>query len=653
MFILNVNFFKIFNIFLFTSFLSVNAIKFLFATELISIVNIYNLDLITFIIISLIIFNFSFKYKDKLEKIPNDLLACCLPPLITLLTFPAIVSLFNLRDIYSVFLYDLTQENIAYLCIVLFCILSLKVYKNRNLTKTDYVKNNNVGYTLFLSFVVSFIIIKILILSAFNGSYIDEYTHITSAISLLENGELPKFTNDFDYTRGIGISVLIYFLYLELPQTLAVAKIAPLILGVFSAIFLYIISKHAFSTKYVIFSLIIYSISLATILNHFYVRFYSLYEMFLTLSCILFLYKSFFIFNKYVNLFLFISFNTAILLLSNDNGIYMLIFFNAISAILFLLKYWQNETFNLIRYIVSNKFRLYMTFTLILAIFSVLLFKLGFIDKFEALFAYKNTSVFPSNLLGYKQLFFIDTPILGTLLFLPLINIFLKVLKFKRKIFTNLSDIELLYISFIFIFSFHLLSSKDIQLFRGIFYLVPLIYLFSFYGMSMSIKEKLLSIFTTVLIALSLLNQYPTDFFTTPTIPQESVYIGGDLYKLITEKCVGNLVISTQYPYVLKFHNINVDYYLQEKITDDIKSKSLVSDKNTIYTSITNTPTITSLDELKAINESNMAICLIERSPVTRHWLSAETITYIQANFHLESSDINQNLYIKNIISPI
>jgi len=504
-------------------------------------------------------------------------------------------------------------------------------------------------FWISVSLIIIFFIGTRLIMPLFyTGGYIDEYTHIVAGQHFFQYFHLPEFNTGIIYTRGVGMSLLIGTLFQFFPNTIFVAKMAPLIVGVLSFIVLFLIARKIFSKFNVIFLLVVYSLSLGVLLNDFYIRFFIIYEFFILLCTYFFLLsKNLKSHLKKWCLVTILFLLTILFFISNDNGAYMIMIYSFISLLLYICIYMKTEVRKYIEYI--KKLKLIYRALIALVTSTVLIhtfFLLGIQDKILAMFSYTNKTLFNSSLLGYQKIFFHDNLIFSIFLFIPIIFIIIELIN-KRKI--KFAILQVLYFGFLVIFSLHLLSSPEIQIFRGIFYLLPIYYVFSFYGLNMYTKSIIVKIIVCALFIISTLSQYPNNFFEVPSIPNESIYIGGDIYKNIKDNCKDSLLISSQYPYVLKFNTINTDYYLKNVNIDDILAGDIIFNYTTkkFYTYYDNIPVISNLRDLKEIVSKNNKICYVERSPVVRVWLDKNMTDYIKMSFSEKSIDINYRLLIK------
>jgi hypothetical protein len=206
-------------------------------------------------------------------------------------------------------------------------------------------------------------------------------------------------------------------------------------------------------------------------------------------------------------------------------------------------------------------------------------------------------------------------------------------------------NIEILTYGFLCLLLFHFASAKELQIFRGIFYLLPVYFLIPIIGVVHFTKNIYFKFSIYITMIVSILTMYPKNFFKEPTIPRESIYIGSNLYENVKQNCKEKLIISSQYPYILNLYNIKADYYIQENIMQDIQNGSIIHSNGRLMLYNDATLMITNLNDLKNIVSNKKQICYIERTPVIRLWLNKETINYINLNFERVFSDVNQSLY--------
>jgi hypothetical protein len=140
----------------------------------------------------------------------------------------------------------------------------------------------NAGLLTVILVSIVFISIRLAMPIKFDGSYIDEYWHITSGISLFESTDYAYFYNDGEpYKRGPLMSLWVGFWLAIFGKSILVAKFAPISIGITNYfLFLYLSTKLIDRRRFQILSLLLYTFSPWCIFNHFYIRMYVVYELF-------------------------------------------------------------------------------------------------------------------------------------------------------------------------------------------------------------------------------------------------------------------------------------------------------------------------------------------------------------------------------------
>ena len=136
---------------------------------------------------------------------------------------------------------------------------------------------------------VAFIIIRLLMPIKFDGSYIDEYWHITSGISIVESGKYAYFYNNGSaYDRGLLMSLWVGFWMALFGKSILVAKLASISIAIINYfLFLYLAIKLIDKRRFQLLLLVLYTVSPWVIFNHFYIRFYIVNELFLLIILVL------------------------------------------------------------------------------------------------------------------------------------------------------------------------------------------------------------------------------------------------------------------------------------------------------------------------------------------------------------------------------
>jgi len=411
----------------------------------------------------------------------------------------------------------------------------------------------------FVLIAIIFIGIKIGMPIVYTGSYVDEYNHIMSGMEFFDKGHFAEVYHGSYYMRGAYVSFLVgLFMYL-FGQTIFVAKMLPATIGIINFFLLYAISRKLIKRKpYILLLMLIYTISPWIIFNHFYIRMFVFYELFL-LSITLVSLKLIEVIRKrdknkiwiYSGIFIIINFINYFF--SYDSGKYLIFLFSGLFALyLYLFE---------IKFSKRKKFILLVLGVIILFFLFDVSSKVGFLIDADLQF----TS--PDNL-KYDYYFF-NLNLIFSILFISSIAL---IRKMKSKEFFIIS-------SFLLLFLVHMVSSKDLQLLRGIMYLFPAYYMLSVFSISRIGMKKLSILLVTLMLLVVLINNYPDDYWDGPYIEEEAFYIDYEkAYKYISEKNNGDMIIvSDSAGYSGLFHTSNEIYFLADLNND--RSKSLVERK--------------------------------------------------------------------------
>ena len=141
----------------------------------------------------------------------------------------------------------------------------------------------NAGLLAIILISIVFISIRLAMPIKFDGSYIDEYLHITNGISLFESGKYAYFYDDgLPYQRGTLMSLWVGFWLFLFGKSILVAKLAPISIGIINYfLYLYLSVRLLDKRRFQILSLLLFTLSPWCIFNHFYIRMYVEYELFL------------------------------------------------------------------------------------------------------------------------------------------------------------------------------------------------------------------------------------------------------------------------------------------------------------------------------------------------------------------------------------
>jgi len=481
----------------------------------------------------------------------------------------------------------------------------------------------------------------------FDGSYIDEYLHITSGISLFESGKYAYFYNDGGpYERGLLMSLWVGFWMAILGKSLMVAKLAPISIAILNYfLLLYLSIKLIDKRRFQILLILLYTVSPWCIFNHFYIRMYVIYELFLLLLLVLG-YRMYTAMRNAkgkelaVTLSLVIVLNILNLLTENDSGRYLLpVASAAMLAGLFIYEFNIQITRDrgLFSAIAENIFFSTATYrAAVVLITSVVAFiALDAGDKIEFMMSAKLTY---TSLPEYKYswLFWDKNGVITVFFVLAVASFWRKDNKFERIIFLVAGTL----------FVMHLASSEDLQIIRGVMYFFPLYYLTAVIGVS-KVKYPSEWVWYAVISSVFLLatvTNVPRSFLWGPSIRAEIHYIEyARLYDSVINHCRGSVIVEAapSSPFIARFHGVNVDYTL---------SAAGNADKDNLYTldAVTGKfrttwgalPVLTGMNDLQLLNKD---VCLIVRSPSKNRFLpsSAKDMLHrAKSSWHFDNMDL-------------
>jgi hypothetical protein len=469
---------------------------------------------------------------------------------------------------------------------------------------------------VLITVLIIFTGIKVLMPLFYTGSYIDEYYHIFSSISLFEEGKFAQFTADgiLGYRRGAPITFLVGLFFSIFEKNIFWAKLVPATIGTINFILLYFILRTFIKEKIImILTLIIYTVSPYIIFNHFYIRMYVFYEFALILTIFLFFHlikllrkkekSKIIIYACILVLLNYINFRWAY-----DNGKYIILFVN---GILFFYVYlfemgkipitFNNKiSRNLGR---STKLNFLGKILILLLLFSVIFIALDVTEKLDFLF---NASLTVAATKNNFNNFFFNTHFFYILFFLSSI-----VLLFVTQ---NIYVFILFFLSFL-IFLIHAISSPDLQLTRVMFYFMPLFYFtssFGIYSYYKILRKKILLVTIFVIIAIiGTYNIFPKDFFKKPEISGEIWYTDClNAYKYVKNNCRNSIILSAvNQPYISVFYGVENDYFININGPYYQNYYDLAS-KEYYYSG---TKVIEDPYDLEMILKNNEDICLIVR----------------------------------------
>lgn len=507
----------------------------------------------------------------------------------------------------------------------------------------------NAGLLAVILISVIFVLIRLAIPIIFDGSYIDEYWHITSGVSLFESANYAYFYNDGNpYDRGLLMSLWVGFWMALFGKSLLVAKLAPVSFGIINYfLFLYLSIKLIDKRRFQILLLLLYTLSPLSIFNHSYIRMYVVYELFLLVLLVLG-YKIYSAMrdangkNIALLLSLVAVLNILNLITNTDSGKYVLpVASTVLLASLFIYEF--NATPNRNQGLFSAVAGSYLLSTKIYrAVVVIIIAALAFIllDAGSRIEHLMNAQLTYSSLPGKKYTwFFLEKNGIVTIFFVLAIATFWQKNNGFEKIILPVAGV---------LFLIHNLSSTDLQIIRGVMYFLPLYYIAAVIGVSKVRHPSdwiwYIVIGSTFLIAT--VSNVQKSFFRGPRIKSEIHYIEyARLYESVINNCHDNLVVeaASSTPFIARFYGVKVDYALSaagnaEK--DELYLKDVNSGKvKTVWGAL---PVITDINDLKLLNRD---ICLIVRAPSNIKFLPSTAENMLQ-NAEKSWHFYNMDLYL-------
>lgn len=494
-------------------------------------------------------------------------------------------------------------------------------------------KKNKFFFLALIIIIITFLCLKIIIPFLFNGSYIDEYTHIFSAQNFLEKGHFAEIYTDEFYQRGSLFTYLLAGIFKIFGPSILHAKLFTGMIGLINCLLLLYLAKKILKQKSIILLLLIYTISPWVIFGHFYIRFYILYEFFILLITIfsLHLYKNIESLNDrkiIINFIVICAINIAQFVLINDAGRFMILLYTSfILSYLYIFKI-DNTLFkkSLLQFITSFSRKIKITLISLIYIMGVL--AIIVLIKTDTLPFDLNAVIYSTpDDLKYSNYFF------NFNLLLSIFFIYCSVKGPKKY--------RYLYLPCACMVIFNLLLPSSIQNTRSILYLLPLFYLVSTLGAETFLNNK--SVFfqgvTYLLIPASLFFAYPKEFIRHPYLPKEVDYIDNTVYTDAKKICDGYRLLVASNPGIAIFFELKPDYYLNTKVTDIEWLKTnpdarlfKPSDDSLYIETYSKIPVLSDIQDLQTFFQQNEKICLIQGG-LPYSWLNGDMRTYIKEHF--------------------
>ncbi len=484
-------------------------------------------------------------------------------------------------------------------------------------------KENFLFAILLLFMWALFVAIKFYVALAYDGSFIDEYRHIFAGLDFISKGEFPRYyAEQAAYNRGAHISWITGLLLTTFGKSIFVAKLASIFIGVVNFVLLAILAKYTLrQKKYILLLLVIYTFSPWVIFNHFYIRFYIVYEFFL-LSLLLLSQRMLVAAreNRWSGVLISISMVAALnilnLIFSNDTGKHTLTLSTAM-VFGYLYIFESNALtlssskmpWRILGKILSANRILKIVALIAIAVAAYFLFDL----QEKATFLLTGSLKYGGKDGRYRDFFFHKNTLFAAFFLLSVASIWAYKSSMQRLV-TLVGGMLLL---------LHMLSSGDLQIVRGILYFVPLFYLVSLISLSQLkyLSNNLLFVVVALGLLLTICEDYPQGFVEHPFVPHEIHPVDYKLlYDEVKQSCESDAAIIEASPsaFIARFYDVKPDYVFVG--TKHKKSANYYYDKEqklyrTVYGDI---PIIERYEHIERLKKD---VCLIVRSPSRRRFV--------------------------------
>lgn len=498
-----------------------------------------------------------------------------------------------------------------------------------------------------------FVLIRLLMPFKFDGSYIDEYWHITSGISLIETGDFAYLYNDGrPYDRGALLSLWIGFWVSLFGKSILVAKLATVCIAIINYLFfLFLTTRLLVERKFQVLLLALYTLSPWLIFNHFYIRLYITIELFLLVLLVFgYLLHSALKDNHWKSVALYFSLIAIINILIphviRDQSEYMLLLASGVMlAFLFIYDFKpQGTTSNsIIAVIFGNAlFSTNYSRAMVVAVVCVAgFFVLDVSSKLEFLL---HGTIAYSSMPGHKyDWFFLQQNAIITLFFVVGVATFWWKSCGYERIFLPVAGA---------LFLVHFASSKDLQIIRGILYFIPFYYLAAVLGLSrifswLKLNETIrwvlyLIIFSSFFYVT--VTSVPKSFYWGPRIPIEISYNEYErVYDSVKENCQGRVIVEAAplTPFIADFYGVTVDYVLSRESNHEL-SELFFYDENSgrYFTAWKSVPVLMELKDMTLLNSS---LCLIVRKPSMKKYVPSSVEAVLpkaEKSWHYHNLDL-------------
>ena len=587
--------------------------------SLVAIIHLFGIEIVPFKYIFTAILFFLFflfsSYEKKYFKYP----------------FVFLIILIILETIYSGFL----QEYQYYLMIlgIFFGLLSFdfkKKEKEEN-ENEDEKKKDKYWKTIWILFLI-FILLKISFPLIYTGGYIGEYYNILAGAHWFEHGELAiYYEHGNPYVRGMFVSFVVGLVTSIFGESIFALKMIPATTGILSFLLLLSIAKRILKNPFSVLALMtVYTFSPFVIFNHFFIRFYAFYELFLLFHVWLFLkidesFKLKNLKNLWTFLTIFLASNIFVYLTANDTGRYAVILISVILISFVFFNYknvFKKKYLEILNLDIKKKLLIFLPVVLI-----------GFLwldgpYRVEQLL-YRDLTYPADPEYGFSFLFLQEHLLYTTLFLLGVITTFVF---FKDKI----SKVILLCpLTILFLFS---ISSQDLELIRammfflGLFFLGTFVFIDNVYNTSKHFYGGLI-ILVLVLIPFT----YPEDFLKEPHLPGESGYTEltkGFNYLKEAKPDAKIISVVTSLPNLSSFHSVDTDVFLMSPNAPGSDSTAYYSNSFVYYGNI---PIVNSVEKF-----SEEDFCIIIREPASAYYLLEEHRELIKEEYIEEKEEFKR-----------
>ena len=513
--------------------------------------------------------------------------------------------------------------------------------------------NDKAGLLAVVLVSSAFVLIRLLMPIKFDGSYIDEYWHITSGISLFGSGEYPVFYNDGKaYTRGLLMSLWVGSWVTLFGKSILVAKLAPISIAIINYfLFLYLTIKLIEKRRFQLLLLLLYTLSPWIIFNHFYIRFYIVNELLLLILLVL----GYQLYNairdeKWASASLFLSLVILLNIFSQmairDQSEYMLLFASCVMfAVLFIYEFnTEPKTSYRLFSVISGNILLSNKIYRILILLAIAAIGLIVLDAGSKIDFLLHGTIVHTSMPGYKYtwLFWEKNGVITAFFVLAVATFWWKSRGFERIVLPVAG----------MLFVIHIASSEDLQIVRGVLYFLPVYYFVAVIGVSKVFtisklrgpSEWLWYVIISSIFLFVTVTNVPKYFYYGPNIPFEIHYIEYErLYDSVSENCRGNLIVEAapSSPFIARFHDVNVDYVLSAAGNAGKNDQNLIdADTGKISTAWEAVPVITDINDLKLLDKD---ICLVVRSVSKKLFLPAtieDMLKSAEKSWHFHKMDL-------------